>query len=237
MEDNKSGGRSEKFFAGKGFYIVLALCVIVIGASVWSIVSNENKAGSSLDPGITLMNTPEPVSISPAPTVAPVIKSEPEPVIEEKQPVTENEITDTEIVWGEESEWVWPAAGELERGYAMDKLGYDVTMADWRCHDGIDIAAAQGSIVRAMGDGSVASVTRDTLYGTTVTVDHGSGLRSVYANLADTPTVAMGDRVKAGDTIGSVGDTALCEIGEASHLHVSMSKDGVSLDPLEYLPG
>ena len=236
MEDNKSGGKLDKFFAGKGFYIVLALCVIVIGASVWSIVSSTNNSEVSLDPGITLMNTPEPVTVTPRPSTAPVIKNDPGAVIDEK-PVTDTEVGEQSPVWDENSDWVWPAAGELERGYAMDKLSYDVTMADWRCHDGIDIAADMGSLVRAAGDGTVESVSEDALYGTTVTIDHGNGMKSVYSNLAATPTVAGGDIVKAGDVIGSVGDTALCEIGEPSHLHIAMSRNSASVDPLEYLPG
>jgi len=236
MENNKSGGKAEKFFEGKGFYIVLALCIVVIGASVWSIAGVGKKAPVTLDPGITLANTPAPVIRSAEPEVAPVIKSEvTEPVVDAEQPVEDSETVRPQV-WSLESEWVWPAAGELERGYAMDRLTYDVTMADWRTHDGIDIAADRGSLVCASGDGTVESVVSDELYGTTVTINHGSGIRTVYSNLAETPTVVSGDTVSAGDTIGSVGDTALCEVGEASHLHLAMSVDSVSVDPLEYLP-
>lgn len=235
MENNKSGSKADRFFEGKGFYIVLALCIVVIGASVWSIANAGKKTPAKLDPGITLANTPAPVIRSMEPEAAPVIKNEPaEPVVDEEQPV-EDAATEKPAVWSLDSDWVWPAAGELERGYAMDKLSYDVTMADWRTHDGIDIAADRGSLVCASGDGTVESVVSDELYGTTVTINHGSGIRTVYSNLADTPTVVSGDTVRAGDTIGSVGDTALCEIGEASHLHLSMSVDSVSVDPLEYL--
>lgn len=42
--------------------------------------------------------------------------------------------------------------------------------------------------------------------------------------------------MRTGDVIGSLGKTAIAESGEASHLHLSMTKDGVSVDPLEYLP-
>ena len=234
MEDNKSGGKLDKFFAGKGFYIVLALCVIVIGASVWSIASNRGADPVSLDPGLSLDSVP---TIKEEDDVtAPVVNTEPpQPVIAEPEPVEDEPVSVPDEP--SEPEWVWPVAGDIERGYAMDKLVYDVTMADWRCHDGIDVAADLGAVVKAMGSGTVESVAKDALYGTTVVIDHGDGVKSSYSNLAETPTVNTGDRVSAGDTIGSVGSTALCEIGEPSHLHVSMSKDAASVDPMSYLPG
>lgn len=88
----------------------------------------------------------------------------------------------------------------------------------------------------AASDGTVESITQDDLYGTTVTIDHGNGLKSTYSNLADKPTVKQGDSVGAGDVIGSVGATALCEVGQGSHVHIAMSKDGNSVDPTKYLP-
>ena len=45
----------------------------------------------------------------------------------------------------------------------------------------------------------------------------------------------MGDEVKAGDVIGTLGETNLAEIGENSHLHFAMKKDGKFIDPKEKL--
>ena len=117
-----------------------------------------------------------------------------------------------------------------------NKLAYDVTMKDWRTHDGIDISTDAGAVVRAAADGTVESIKQDDLYGTTVVIKHGGGIKTVYSNLAETPTVSEGDSVRAGDVIGSVGESALCEIGQPAHLHFAMSVDGVSVDPDSYLP-
>ena len=46
----------------------------------------------------------------------------------------------------------------------------------------------------------------------------------------------VGDWVEAGATIGSVGTTAICEIGQGTHLHFAVTVNGVYADPLEYLP-
>ena len=82
----------------------------------------------------------------------------------------------------------------------------------------------------------LAALLRYDLLGTTVVIRHRDGLESVYANLAATPTVAVGDQVVVGQVIGAVGDTALCETGEVCHLHLAMRRDGESVDPADFLP-
>ncbi|MBO5496143.1 MAG: M23 family metallopeptidase, partial [Oscillospiraceae bacterium] len=103
-------------------------------------------------------------------------------------------------------------------------------------HEGVDIAAALGSPVTAARTGSVARVLRDDLYGTVVVMDHGDGVQTVYANLQDVPAVSVGDWVELGAPIGAVGDTALCEIGQDTHLHFAVTVNGKTVDPLQYLP-
>ena len=109
-------------------------------------------------------------------------------------------------------------------GGSMDKLAYDETMADWRTHDGIDIAAADGTAVKAVHAGKVESVGEDDLYGVVVVIDQGNGVKTTYADLRSTPAVKTGDTVAAGDVIGYLGNTAICETAEGPHLHLSMKK-------------
>lgn len=84
--------------------------------------------------------------------------------------------------------------------------------------------------------GTVEQVCQDDLMGTTVVIDHGDGLQSAYSNLAAVPTVSVGDTVSTGSVIGSVGETALAEHNRAAHLHLEMLRDGVAVDPAQYLP-
>lgn len=231
---NEKSGRLDKFFAGKGFYIVLALCVIVIGISAYSLAKGGDMPTDSLNPGMSAAQQtrrPEPSEQLPVSTEAP----QPVEAPNEEDVVSAGTLTQDDV-WPEQVTWRWPVSGEIERGYSVEALSYDVTMADWRTHDGVDILAQQGEVVVAAGDGEVISVTRDDLYGTTVVIDHGNGIKTTYSNLAETPTVAAGDKVKGGDVIGSVGKTALCEIGQGSHMHFAMSRDGASVDPTAYLP-
>jgi murein DD-endopeptidase MepM/ murein hydrolase activator NlpD len=134
------------------------------------------------------------------------------------------------------SVFTWPVNGSVLREYGMETLAYDQTMGDWRTHDGVDIAASAGTQVMAPAGGTVVDLYQDDLMGSTVVILHADGVMSACANLAAVPTVEVGDTVRTGDVIGSVGATALAESGEASHLHLSMTKNGVSVDPLGYLP-
>jgi murein DD-endopeptidase MepM/ murein hydrolase activator NlpD len=109
-------------------------------------------------------------------------------------------------------------------------------MSDWRTHDGIDIAGTIGAKVMAAADGTVVDVITDDMLGTTVIIDHGKGLKSIYSNLAKTPVVKKGDKVAMGSVIGAVGDTALGESAEATHLHFAMTKNDAPVDPSKYLP-
>ena len=128
-----------------------------------------------------------------------------------------------------------PVKGEVLRPFSVETLTLDPTLGDWRTHGGVDLAAAIGTEVLAMGPGTVAEVKQDGLMGTTVVVDQGDGLRTTYANLAAKPTVSEGDTVRTGDILGAVGDTAIAESGLAPHLHLETRMDGQPVDPMSYL--
>ena len=133
--------------------------------------------------------------------------------------------------------FLWPVSGQIVKGHSPDKLVYSETMGDWRVHDGVDIAAKLGTRVLCCCNGTVTSVEDSgDGRGTVVTIDHGAGVTSTYANLAGVPTVEVGDAVTMGSVIGSVGATSLYETAEDAHLHFSMTVDGESVDPTAYLP-
>jgi len=239
MNERKSfGDQLEAFFEGKGFYIVLFLCAAVIGVSTWVLmtgtdvddkISDVRSAGVVVTPGIVESTAEPQKDASPAPQNTPA----PTPVI---LPESNN----VSPVWNETSAgeelFIWPVSGETITPYSVDSLLYDRTMEDWRVHGGIDIAAPLGEHVLAACGGQVVAVVSDTMYGTTVIIKHSDGVESIYSNLASKPTVYEGDTVTAGQVIGGVGDTAICESAIGTHLHFSMRRDGDSIDPAEYLP-
>ena len=248
MEKKKNFGAAlESFFAGKGFYIVLFLCVAVIGVSAWTMLAGDMGGETAELDTLSEQTEPEDELLPtftegglPEEEAAPVVNIEPEEPVQQQSPEVYSEAgAAPQSQSAPESVPVYfvrPVAGETENPYSMDALQYNRTMRDWRTHDGIDIAAELGAQVKAVADGSVEKVYSDDALGTTVVLLHSGGLRSIYCNLAETPTVKEGDAVATGSVIGSVGSTALSETGEVNHLHFAMSLNGSSVDPEDYLP-
>ncbi len=129
-----------------------------------------------------------------------------------------------------------PVIGEISLEYAMDKLVYSKTLEEWRAHAGVDIASDRGTPVRAVADGVISDVRNDSYYGITVVIDHGNDLKSLYRNLASDETVVVNQKVKQGEVVGSIGNTAMDESAEQPHLHFEVLKKDISVDPMTYLP-
>jgi hypothetical protein len=178
MSDKKNSGRMlEAFFAGKGFYIVLFLCVAVIGISAWVMLAGTGtdvegnvKAEDAAD--VRLPQETEAAVVSEEPFVEGAIQEEPEGT----GYGTCRSPCDRGLERNGAGEpggyFVWPVAGEVEVPYSVTALLYDRTMGDWRTHDGLDIAAELGTQVMAAGSGIVTSVHTDNLYGVTVEITH-----------------------------------------------------------------
>lgn len=132
--------------------------------------------------------------------------------------------------------FVMPVSGEVTFEYAKDKLAYSKTLEEWRTHEGVDLAADRGTPVKATADGVVSEIKDDPRFGITVIIDHNNGLKSVYSNLASEDMVTVNQKIKQGDIIGSVGNSAAFESAEQSHLHFEVLKDNVNVDPTSYLP-
>jgi murein DD-endopeptidase MepM/ murein hydrolase activator NlpD len=104
------------------------------------------------------------------------------------------------------------------------------TVIDHQTHLGFDLASLKLAPVPAAADGRVAWVGPLGIYGTTVVLDHGLGLFTLYGHLSSTP-VAKGATVARGDTIGKTGDTGLAG---GDHLHFSVMIHGIHVDPVEW---
>ena len=105
---------------------------------------------------------------------------------------------------------------------------YDVDLQ----HDGIDLVAPQGSVVRAAADGVVRNVIRSNKgLGNIVEIDHRNGYTTRYALLGDI-SVPQGRTVKRGQKIGTVG---ISSTTYAPHLHYEVLKGGKILDPVHFL--
>lgn len=96
-------------------------------------------------------------------------------------------------------------------------------------HNGIDYAAAPGTPVRAVADGSVEFSGRQNGYGNVIFLNHGNGHTTVYAHLSSM-AVSQGQRVIQGQHLGGVGSTGWAT---GPHLHFEYRVNGVHQDPTQ----
>jgi len=100
---------------------------------------------------------------------------------------------------------------------------------EWRNHTGTDYAAAEGTPVRAIGDGVVIFAGRKGGYGNMIDIRHRNGMVSRYGHMRNFATgMRPGSRVTMGTTIGYVGMTGWAT---GPHLHFEIRVDGVAHDP------
>ncbi len=253
--ENKHGSGKAGSLGGKGFYIVLFLCAAVIVISFWIMLTDagtnveetmENEPAVDVSGAfITMIPADEAMRTEPETPAEPAAETQPQEdagtETEAEAPAEEDasaqEEPPAQAVFSETvTSYVWPVRGSVQVPYSIQTLLYDNTMADWRTHDGVDVACTLGDQVLAAAGGTVVDVRSDDLLGTIVEIDHGNGTHSIYANLASQPPVSTGQVVTMGQVIGSVGNTALGEVNQVSHLHFAMRRDGLSADPMEYLP-
>ncbi|MPM81218.1 hypothetical protein SDC9_128270 [bioreactor metagenome] len=99
----------------------------------------------------------------------------------------------------------------------------------------MDIKAEKGTAVVAVAEGVVKNVDRTT-EGVFVEIDHQNGLVTRYANLDEKLSVKKGDKVKASQEIGKVGNTTNLAYEEyGTYLHFEVLKDGKNVDPAAYV--
>ena len=218
--------KKKSFFSriaeGRGFYIALIICVIAVGIGTWAVLRNPDNTGMGVTARIPENKEdvfkPQTAAPSASASVKPVMT--PSPSKNPQKPVS----------------FVWPVKGDVSTAYSVDSLIYNPTMADWRTHSGLDIKCDVGTDVVCCADGTVTGIENSGMLGTTVTIEHTGGLKSVYANLNTAVSVAKGDNVKSGEVIGKVGETTVSEAGIEPHLHFEMSLNDGRVNPVEYLP-
>ena len=233
----KRRGVFAAFAKRNGAYAAAAACLAVLGLAavgLWAGPDDSQPARSSGDETLAdvtsnAAQTPLPTAAvstpaavqpdkgvrTPVPTLVPDMTKAPEP-----SPSPEGR-----------SLGASPVDGTLLRPYSMDALIWSVTLRQWMTHPGADIRAPKGTPVYAAGAGTVARVYADDLLGMTVEIDHGGGLSTLYCGLKQEVGVKEGDRVEARAELGEVGDTAISECAEESHLHFEVRLDGRPVDP------
>ena len=128
-----------------------------------------------------------------------------------------------------------PLPGEVLNDFSIDRLKKSKTLGDWRTHNGLDLKADAGAAVNAAADGTVTRAGYDNAMGYVVVIRHADDYQTLYANLASSEMVTEGQEIKAGECLGAVGDSAVFEKLEESHLHFELRQGNAYLNPLDYV--
>ena len=208
---------------GWGYYLSLGLCAVAICVCGYLYtLRNQEPEPQTVEPDQTVSGTlpgeEDVQAVATKPTVTdPTKATQPAPTV--KRPIRTCS----------------PVEGQTVAVYAMDALHYNQTTRDWRTHDGMDIGADVGTAVCAAADGTVYAVYEDETLGMTVVINHEDGYTTQYSSLSAEVAVAPGDPVTMGQTIGTVGTTALLESAIGTHVHFGVTCNGETMDPVDFL--
>ena len=123
---------------------------------------------------------------------------------------------------------IWPTRGWVTSNFGFRKSPFTGLREK---HEGWDIAARNGSPVRATADGVVVVEGREYGYGNLVEVDHGYGLVTRYGHNSK-HLVKVGDRIKRGQVVSLVGSTGR---STGPRLHYEVLLHGVPVNPKNYI--
>ncbi len=197
------------FFKRNAVYLVLILCILAVSFSIaFMLINKQNDLSLDADvPSISVPNGDSP-TISPDDENVSVVK-----------PI----------------EFIMPVNSPTAIGDYNETMVFNSTLNRYTAHLAIDFYAPEGSNVYAVYDGTVISVESTFLQGTTITVDHGNGLYTIYNSLADGDSVSIGQVVKQGDVLGQVSTSNRQEYKAGAHLHFEVKENGQLIDPYKYL--
>jgi len=133
------------------------------------------------------------------------------------------------VLWEKkEEEWLSPVEGVITSGCGERE---NPILHKQENHNGLDIAVAEGTDVIAVKSGMVTEVRTSATYGKVLQYETADGYTVMYAHLSEV-LVQEGEEIRQGQIVAKSGNTGL---STGPHLHYSLWKDEVLLDPMEYL--
>ena len=151
---------------------------------------------------------------------------------EEAQAAQSNAVS--EYHFSADSSLSWPLAGNVLMDYSMDATVYYATLQQYKYNPAMIIQGEVNSKVTAAASGVIAEIVTNEETGCTVTMDIGDGYTAIYGQLKEL-SYEQGDYVEAGALLGHVSEPTKYYSVEGSNLYFELMKDGVPVDPMDYL--
>ena len=127
---------------------------------------------------------------------------------------------------------LWPVKGNVIMNYSMDHTIYFATLMQYKCNPAIIIDAEVGTDVKAAARGIVSSIdANNEETGYTITMSIGDGYSLVYGQLGNV-ALKVGDKVNAGEVIGTVNEPTKYYTLEGSNLYFQVLQDDQTVNPM-----
>ncbi len=149
-------------------------------------------------------------------------------------PVAAPDSVSTSYSFSEADTLTMPVNGEIILSYNMDSTIWFPTLGVYKCNPGLYISSAVGTNVCASASGTVASITQNEELGNIVTIDMSNGYMASYGQLENI-SVAEGEVVLSGQTIGTVAAPTVYYTTEGSGVYFKLTKNDTPENPLEYM--
>ncbi len=212
MNSTKQTSKFSRFLKNNAALLLIIFCLVAIGSVVLVVTLAEKQ--------------------SELPSDNPVVKPTPGDDDSVVKPTPDTPVPSTVKVY-----FTAPVNySKITMQYSEEVAVFNQTLNYWSTHKALDLAAADGTDVVAMYDGTVVDVTESYGMGNVVKIDHGENVVATYASLANVEVV-KGQEVTRGEKIGTVSTTASYEFSDGAHLHLEVAKDGVACDPTPYVNG
>lgn len=216
MNSTKQTSKFSRFMKNNAALLLIIFCLLAIGAVVLAVTLTGQP--TPVDPDNPAVVKPDPDKPDP---------DNPDPVVQPDPDKTEK----VKVFFESPLDYT-----SITMQYSEEVAVFNKTLNYWSTHKALDLAAAEGTEVVSMYDGTVVDVYESYGMGNVVKIDHGDNVIATYASLYDVQVV-KGQEVKKGEKIGVVSTTASYEFSDGAHLHLEVEKDGKPADPTPYVNG
>ena len=145
-------------------------------------------------------------------------------------------VQDSSLNFTSDGVLTWPVDGNVILSFNMEQTVYFSTLDQYKYNPAMIIEGSVGEEVIAAATGEVISIENNAQTGTTIRMDLGNGYEAVYGQLKNV-SVQEGNTVAYGSLIGYVDEPTKYYSVEGPNLYFQLLKDGVPVNPLEYLEG
>ncbi len=200
------------------YYSILAVLLVAIGVVTAIAISQINKPGISIDSSTSDSNDDSTGNVTPP--------------VNDDSSSTDNE--DKPVV--QVISFITPVQnGVLFKEFTDNTVVFNSTLGVYTGHMGMDFKGPENAKVVAVYKGTVKEITTSYLEGTTVKIDHGNGLITVYNSIEPIETLKIGLSVEQGEVLGTISTNNKQEYKDGPHLHFEVIENGVKISPLKYL--